>query len=270
MRLFRSAFLLCSLLVAGTGASCVFAATLSPLTPAAGGKTTGAVSHPIHGNVQEKPDPPKPTAHTSQQIEGWTVQVDSRLLQGPDKDLGDRALRLLANRLYSIVLIVPADRLTRLQKVPIRLDKTNGKLVSPQYHPSVEWLKENGYDPTLAKCVHIPDAAYFASPRMCYQQPWAVLHELAHSYHDQALDFENPEIKAAWRHFVDSGRYKSVLHIDGRMRPHYALTDQKEFFAEMSESYLGVNDFYPFNSAELKRDEPELFALLAKIWGPLP
>ena len=28
---------------------------------------------------------------------------------------------------------------------------------------------------------------------------------------------------------------------------HYALTNHKEFFAEMSEAYFGMNDFFPFN-----------------------
>ncbi len=270
MGILRSVSLFGWLLVFWVGTSIAFAAPCPHAALGSGAKAGTSVLHPAKDRAQERPDPPKPAAHTSRQIEGWTVQVDDRLLQAPDKELGDRALRLLANRLCSITLIVPADRLLKLQKVPIRLDKTNGKLVSPQYHPSIEWLKENGYDPTLAKCVHIPDAAYFASPRMRYEQPFAVLHELAHSYHDQTLGFENPEILAAWRHFVDGGRYRSVLHIDGRMRPHYALTDQKEFFAELTETYLGENDFYPFNSAELKRDEPELYALFAKIWGPLP
>jgi hypothetical protein len=38
----------------------------------------------------------------------------------------------------------------------------------------------------------------------------------------------------------------------------------------MSEAYFGMNDFFPFNRAELKREEPQLFLLLLKIWGPLP
>lgn len=38
------------------------------------------------------------------------------------------------------------------------------------------------------------------------------------------------------------GRYESVLHISGRMTEHYELIDQKEFFAEMSESFLAMND----------------------------
>jgi hypothetical protein len=216
------------------------------------------------------PAPDKPTSHTSRQIEGWTVRVDDRLLLEEHHALGERATRLLANQLYYIAMVVPADKVERLQKVPIWLDLTHGSLNRPQYHPSADWLKDNGFDPSLAKCVHIPDAAYFAGPRFQYEQPCAVLHELAHSYHDQVLGFDNPEIEAAWRRFVDGGKYKSVLSISGKMRPHYALTDQKEFFAEMTESFFGHNDFDPFNGAELQRDEPELFALLKRIWGGLP
>jgi hypothetical protein len=48
---------------------------------------------------------------------------------------------------------------------------------------------------------------------------------------------------------------------------HYALTDQKEFFAEMSESYFGMNDFFPFNREELQKAEPELFKLMEDVWG---
>jgi hypothetical protein len=216
------------------------------------------------------PDVSKPTSHSTRNIEGWTVHIDDRLLRGPDAELGQRALRLLADNLYEITLEMQASRSQRLRQVPIWLDRTHGKLTSMQYHPSPAWLSEHGYSTNLAKCVHIPDAALFASPRDHFRQPWAVLHELAHAYHDQVLGFDQPEITAAWRRFRDSHRYESVLQIDGQAEKHYALTDQKEFFAEMSEAYFGMNDFFPFNRAELKREEPDLFALLLKIWGPLP
>ncbi|WLD14203.1 metallopeptidase [Planctellipticum variicoloris] len=215
-------------------------------------------------------EPARPTTHQSQTIEGWSVRIDQRLLDGESEDvaLGRRALRLLGDRLYEIQLVVPADRVEQLRKVTIQLDRTHGKLTSMQYHPSADWLRNNGYSETLARCVHLPDAAGFASPKHHQQQPWAVLHELAHAYHDQVLDFEHAEIKAAWERFRDGGKYEKVLHIDGGNRRHYALTNQKEFFAEMSEAYFGLNDFYPFHRAELQRDEPELFKLLHEIWGP--
>ena len=177
---------------------------------------------------------------------------------------------LLQRQLQAIKLIVPEDKVKRLQQVTIQIDLTRGLLQSPQYHPGKRWLKDNGHPEELAKRVHIPDARYFNARHFQHQQPWAVMHELAHAYHDQVLGFDHAEITAAWKRFVAGGRYDSVLHLDGKKRKHYALTNPMEFFAEMTESYFGQNDFYPFNRAELRRDEPEIYALMGKIWGLLP
>lgn len=220
--------------------------------------------------LSEQPLPEKPITHTQREIAGWNVQIDDRLLAGEQAKLGTKAIDLLTGKLHEIALLAPADRVQRLRKVTIWLDYKHGGLVSPQYHPSVEWLKDNGYREELARCVHFPDAEYFCDRRFQHYQPAAVLHELAHAYHDQVLDFENEEIKTVWKSFVQSGKYASILHISGREQPHYALTDQKEFFAEMTEAYLIANDFYPFNAVELLKAEPDIHSLLGKIWGPLP
>jgi hypothetical protein len=212
--------------------------------------------------------PPKPASHTLRNIEGWTIHVDDRLL-GPDKDLGDRALRLLAHRLFAVKMAVPADRVAQLQQVHIHLDRTHGKLKPAQYHPSAGWLKSNGYDEALVHCVHIPDVVDFLDPEMQRAQPWMVLHELAHAYHDQFLEngFDNAEVKACYQAAKEAGIYEKVLLYDGRRVRHYALTNQMEYFAEMTESFFGVNDFYPFVRAELKQHDPRMHDLLAKVWG---
>ncbi len=216
-----------------------------------------------------RPALPKPASHTIRVIEGWTVHVDDRLLSGSDKAVGARAMLLLGHQLSNVAMTLPADRVERLRLVHIWLDLNHGGLRSAQYHPSRGWLVANGYDPALTRVVHIPDATGFIAPRLQRDQPWMVLHELAHAYHDQVLGFEEPRIKAAWKKFVASGKYTSIKHINGRMTRHYALTDQKEFFAEMSESYWGKNDFFPFDADELRRAEPEIYALLEEIWvGP--
>ena len=214
--------------------------------------------------------PALPTAHTTRDIEGWTVRVDDRLLKGEGAVLGERALKLLTARLVAITIVVPEKALAKLRAVTIELDLDYGDLRIMQYHPDAGWLKEHGYSESLAKCVHIPGAAEFLSPFENHRMPWVVLHELAHGYHDQVLGFDEPRITAAWKKFCDSGKYKSVLTSPGHMREHYGLNNPKEFFAEMTEAYFGSNDFYPFVTGELKQAEPEIFALMADIWGPLP
>jgi hypothetical protein len=219
---------------------------------------------------KDKPEPPKPTSHTNKNIEGWTVRVDDRLLKAPDDELGKKAMRFLEAKLADIKVVIPADKVKKLQAVTVVLDLTHGNLGPMQYHPSAGWLKANGYSTDLARCVHLPRAADLATSRNVREQPWVILHELAHAYHDQVLDFENPRIIEVYEKYKKSGRGdKTLLHNGNRVK-HYALTNHKEFFAEMTESYFGTNDFFPFNRAELKESEPEIYQLMSDIWDSPP
>ena len=216
-------------------------------------------------------EPPQPSSRTVRELEGWTLRVDDRLLgEMPDAALGTRALKFLEAKLVEIKAVVPAERLKDLQSVTIVMDLNCGKLGSMQYHPSAGWLKANGYPTDLAKCVHLPRAADLPTRRNINEQPWVILHELAHAFHDQKLDFEEPRIKAAYDRFKESGHGNAALLYNGKRVKHYGLTDQKEFFAEMTEAFFGVNDFYPFNRAELQDSEPDLFKLLTEIWIESP
>ncbi len=215
---------------------------------------------------KNKEQPAKPTARTDKTIEGWTVRVDDRLLQSPDDVLGTKALRFLEGKLGDIKAVLPADKVKKLQSVVIVLDLSHGKLSSMQYHPSTGWLKENGYAEDLVKCVHIPRAADLPTKRCVNEQPWVILHELAHAYHDQVLGFDDARIKELYERYKKSGRGDATLLYTGKRVKHYALTTPMEFFAEMTEAYFGVNDFFPFTRAELKESEPEIYDLLGIIW----
>jgi hypothetical protein len=214
----------------------------------------------------KKPSQPKPESRTTKNIEGWTVKVDDRLLAGNDAELGKRALRFLEDKLGDIKMVVPADKVKKLQSVTIVLDLTHGGLGPMQYHPDAGWLKEHGYAADLAKCVHLPRAADLYTRRNINEQPWVILHELAHAYHDQVLGFDEPRIKETYEKYKKSGRGDRALLYNGERVKHYALTNQMEFFAEMTESYFGANDFFPFNRAELKEAEPEIYQLMKDVW----
>ena len=202
--------------------------------------------------------------HIRKNVQGWTVHVDSRLV-GAEKELGRKSLRTLANKLHSIKLVMPREPLRKLREVPIWID-VDHKLRVMQYHPSAEWLRDHGYDPKMAGAVHIPNAGGFLEHQRKNDQPWVMIHELAHAYHDRVLGFDHPKIKAAYQQAVEEGRYESVLHISGNMKRHYALTDHKEYFAEASEAFFGTNDFYPFVRAELKQHDRKLYAVLEEVW----
>ncbi len=219
--------------------------------------------------VEKKPrELSQPTSRTARNLEGWTVRIDDRLLEAPNEQVGTQALKFLEAKLVEIKAVVTGEPIVKLQKVAIVLDLNCGKLEAMQYHPDAGWLKANGYPTELVKCVHLPRAADLPTPRNINEQPWVILHELAHAYHDQVLDFDELTIVAAYEDFKASGHGDAALLYNGKRVRHYALTDHKEFFAEMTEAYFGVNDFFPFNRAELQEAEPELFALLSRIWNP--
>lgn len=201
------------------------------------------------------------------QLEGWTLDVDPLLLDAEHKQQGEAALKALANHLQRIEYILPEDRLAKLKTMKIWIELHNDKLSSMQYHPDKDWLIDHGLDPRLAKHVHIPRADDLTRRRTWAKHPYVVLHELAHAYHDQVLSFDNPDVLKVYNAAKKSGIYDKVLAHNGRTVKHYGLTNQMEYFAETTEAYLGVNDFYPFVRAELKEHDPNGFALMEKVWG---
>jgi len=216
------------------------------------------------------PAPPsnQPRGRTEVGLEGFRILVDDALLPGGAQEaLGRETLEFLRSKLVDIRIVMPPDKLATLRGVRIVVDERCGDLGSMQYHPSADWLAEHGYPRSLARCVHVPIAAQMATKRNVAEQPWVILHELAHAYHDQVLGFEEPRVLAAWEAYKAGGKGEEALLYDGSRVRHYGLTDQKEFFAEMTEAYFGTNDFAPFNRAELKTGFPELHDLLETIWG---
>ena len=201
------------------------------------------------------------------EIEGWTIAIDPELLSEENRELGEKSLKALANHLQRITYIVPEPRLTDLKKLRIWIEVHNPELGNMQYHPGAGWLKKNGHDPRLVKHVHIPRAKQLLDPHMWAKHPYVVLHELAHSYHDQHLDFNHPEVLACYEAAKEAGIYEEVLLYTGQKVRHYGLNNQMEYFAEATEAYFGVNDFYPFVRAELKEHDPRLFELLQELWG---
>lgn len=206
----------------------------------------------------------KEDTHERRTIEGWPVLIDRRLLAA-DHQTGAVAVRMLTNQLFSIASRLPALRVQEMRRITIRLD-ANHALENLQYHPNKKWLSDHGYDVALTKQVHIPNAGRLVELLRTNAQPDVVLHELSHGWHDQIIGFGDPSIREGYRSFVESRRFDKVLHMSGRQRRHYALTNHKEYFAEMTEAWFGTNDFYPFVRPEVIEAVPETAALMRSVW----
>jgi hypothetical protein len=210
--------------------------------------------------------PDKPTSYyEKRELRGWTLRVHKDLLAEEHAKLLADVLAELGNHLYRIERAVPAEAVGKLRKVVLWVEYDNPKARHAHYHPSVGWLKANAYNVDKVKCVEFGSARNFL--RAVRHQPWVVLHELAHAYHDQVLGWEHPKIKAAYEAAKKGGKYEKVLIWNGRVGRHYAMTNHKEYFAENTEAYFGTNDIYPFVKAELKQHDPNMFAVVGEVWG---
>lgn len=198
-------------------------------------------------------------------LAGWKIYIAPDLLE--DAELARRVFAELERQLKEICRVVPEDALRKIQTVPIWVEKYEGHHPCMAYHPSRAWLLEHDINPDKAKCVEIAGARNFVS--WTKAQPWMVLHELAHAYHDRFLPggYANREIRERFETVSKGELYQEVLHVNGRKQRAYALKDPMEFFAETSEAFFGKNDFYPFTREELESYDPATYALLAKLWG---
>lgn len=211
-------------------------------------------------------DPASPSGYEVRQVEGWRVLVNKELLAGKP-DLARDTLTLLGLQLYQVKRNVPSEAVEKLQKVCLWVEDREPPPPCATYHPDPGWLREHGLNPDKARCIEIANPRNFL--KWTHQQPWMVLHELAHAYHHQFLErgYENPRIADAYRKAIDAKSYASVLHWDGKQVKAYAATNPMEYFAEASEAYFGSNDFYPFVRAELRKHDPEAYELVESVWG---
>lgn len=203
-----------------------------------------------------------PTSDYSKESrEGFTILINKALLRSPQQY--QEFETELTTQLNAIGHAVPAKPLAALKNVTIwvELDHAGGA----EFHPSKQWLIEHGYNPEKAGCIEISNARNFVEWSMS-TQPWMILHELAHAYHMLVLGADYAGIEAAYENALNKQLYTSVAYIGGGNRRAYALNDNKEYFAELSEAYFGKNDFYPFTRADLKQYDPVGYKLMEEVW----
>ena len=208
--------------------------------------------------------------------EGFKFKIREEVYETP---AAQNAMNLLKKNLTEINQLLPENALKVLKKNPIWLEKdlTDG---AAWYHESKEGLASQGYMTEKWHCVELCNYVHYVSWTN-QNQPYMVLHELCHLYHDQALagGFQNKDVKAAYDHAMSAGLYVNtpyrldkntvIQHYDDYYHQKvYATTNQMEYFSEICEAYWGENDYYPFNYEDLKSYDPQGFALMEKVWGP--
>jgi hypothetical protein len=204
------------------------------------------------------------SVYEQQSIHGFTVLLSPQLLAQARAAADVRAE--LTRQFGEVVEVVPPSAVAALRNVRIWVEWSRRPDAGAEFHVSQGWLEKNGYNPAKAGGIEISNSLNFVSWSRA-EQPCMVLHELAHAYHFLVLGERHPEIAAAYRQAVESRSYQSVDYYGGGKRRAYALVDEKEYFAELSEAYFCRNDYYPFTRADLQQHDPVGYELLQRLWG---
>lgn len=209
---------------------------------------------------------PNGDSYTKLKIQGFTVMVRTEIV---GKDFTNKFVELLTENLKEINKILKPEYLKVIKSRPLWLEESEDKGVAT-YHPSEKWLKENGWNTDFAACSQYGNLTK-AYASMTSNQPYVILHELAHLSHHNIFGYDNKDIDDAYKNAKESGKYDSVdlLTHDGRIvkQKAYGMNNNMEYFSELTEAYFGKNDFYPFDYAQLKEFDPQGFEVMRKLWG---
>lgn len=205
---------------------------------------------------------------SERKILGWSVKVNADF-EAANPLMVKQALALLEQELRAIRTALPPRRVAQLQPAVFWLDERvggNGPVGAqvPVYHPAREWLREHGLNPDMAGGIELPSAQAFLDSYSW--EPWAILHELAHFFQHNVLGDDNAVVKDAYAQAQAAHLYRNVLRYDGTKQDAYALQNEREYFAELTEAYFGRNDYFPFTRDELAAYDPTGFAMIKRMW----
>lgn len=230
------------------------------LISAAGASAVGTNAPPPVAVAKLEYDPT--SAYQERILHGWRVWVNGKLLA--ETNLCVSTLQLLDAQLAQITNVIPARPLAQLRQIPIWVERSSQQFPCMCYHESEAWLRTHGVNPDKTGGVELANPDNFRT--WTKEQPWMVLHELAHGYHQRFLGEDQPGIEQCYQKAMAAGKYDSVLRFNGRHERHYALNNAKEYFAEATEAFFGKNDFQPFTREDLKAFDPEMHEMVRRVW----
>src|SRR5262245_64371189 len=119
--------------------------------------------------------------------------VHKRLAEPGQQDLRRQTLQVLNDHLFRITRVIPNEALEKLQEVPIWIELAHPRHPCMCYHLSADWLREHDMNPDKLGAVEIANCNNFLS--WTIDQPWMVLHEMAHDYHHRFVGLIDTNIE---------------------------------------------------------------------------
>jgi hypothetical protein len=177
---------------------------------------------------------------------GFEVYLSLTILPG-EEDLAEAVISQLYDDLTVVTDLLEPEVLEVLREVPIWID-------------AEENPESAGFYNNVGRWIGVPSAELYL--RHVETSPAFVLHELAHAWHDLALGFDDEDILAAYQNAMDLDLYAA----SPLGSPHYATTNELEYFAVLTEAWFWLDYDFPSNRAELLSHDPLGAEVVERAW----
>jgi outer membrane protein assembly factor BamB len=201
----------------------------------------------------------------------WQISVEKQLLdEAPD--LAKKALSRLERKLDEALSLLPETSHERIRSLALFL-MYGPKADGGGRDNGLEYFQKSAadHDATLDPAWKSAVVIYSAENYAALSELWALkalVHEFGHAQQLEQFPEDQPHIVAAWQNAVAKGLYQNVEDESGnRIEKAYALTNQLEYFAELSCMYFARCNYRPFHRAELKEYDPAGYDMIERIWG---
>jgi hypothetical protein len=215
-----------------------------------------------------------PDGYERREIEGFTVYVNSEVLQQKFDRFGRQPLAPLERELNDLCRILHPRIVAVLREVPVWAEWDKRSHLMPSalalywHRDAAGEMQKVGVDPRKAGCIEVYSLRILGEMRRpgTALQQIIILHEMAHAVQDRLVGWDNPELKATFQQAVDRKLYDEVNDRTGRRVRAYARSNVAEYFAEISCAYLDSCNYFPFNQEQLRGYDPAGFKFVERVW----
>ncbi|MFO0929618.1 MAG: hypothetical protein U0736_21740 [Gemmataceae bacterium] len=246
----------------------------------------GLVVADAPGQVKPKgPAKPKaggsPAGYRKQAIQGFTLYIHEDVFKNNDDPKWDRKpLDVLDLELSTIVKKLPPRAVTALRRLLVWIewaDESDPDLdrgVVAKYYGVYGnlalWSLGKNKHPLKANNIEVVNMQALTREHQpgVKLERCVLLHEMAHAVHHQVIGMSNAGVRSAFRAARERGLYAEAKDVYGRtLRPTYAATNDREYFAELTCAYLDKLYYFPHTADDLKEYDPTGYKVMEQVWG---
>ncbi|QVL32050.1 hypothetical protein KIH39_24975 [Telmatocola sphagniphila] len=205
---------------------------------------------------------------TLKKLHGFNVYVSDEVLKHQNSDEYEvKPLEALDQELQTIIQVMKAEYVVKLRRLPIFVEwDGSAKIANDRavaaYFPND---RERGNNVSIVKMSYITKVYQPDNPN----EECVILHEFAHAVDHAIYNYQQPQIVKAYQVAMDRKLYGDPPS-RGQPAKVYAATSAREYFAELTCSYLDKGRKPIVTREDLKTLDPEGYKAMEQIWGKNP